>query len=252
MFVILRFPVILAAAAVLALAVPAASAGLLRPSAAPPAGPAFEIGHIPECLQAVPGALALGGDDIRLDALVLTDGVALHEAASVMGTAARAYAPLGITLVTTFREVSFTGRSAFGLIEQSTAAVGGRRPPGVDVVHVVTGKDIEALGTDAVGGAAACIGGVAFADQAFSVSEAPAASPAITPLLAAKIAAHEIGHLLGAHHHYANCVEGLLALSSGDPTPCTLMFNDAGLAALRFSTLNGVVVRGHAEAYAAG
>ena len=68
----------------------------------------------------------------------------------------------------------------------------------------------------------------------------------------AVVAAHEIGHLMGAHHHYANCVEGIAPdeLLGLELTPCTLMFNAVNPASLRFSAVNGPVVRGHAVDFA--
>ena len=131
----------------LALSAPAASAALLSASSPPSAtASAFEIGHIPRCIQAVPAALGLGRDDVRLDVLVLTDGVTPAQAAPVMDVGARAYTPLGITLAVTFREVAFTRHSALGLVEQAVAAVGGRRPAGVDVVHVIRPRTSRSWG----------------------------------------------------------------------------------------------------------
>jgi hypothetical protein len=61
-----------------------------------------------------------------------------------------------------------------------------------------------------------------------------------------------MGHLMGAHHHYANCVEGNLSSDGpNDLSPCTLMFNSVNYASLSFGTLEGAVVRGHAVSYAA-
>ena len=58
--------------------------------------------------------------------------------------------------------------------------------------------------------------------------------------------AHEIGHVLGAHHHYTS-TEGLLA---DDPNLLDLMAPFLDLCSLRFSTLNSLMVKGHAQAYA--
>ena len=56
---------------------------------------------------------------------------------------------------------------------------------------------------------------------------------------------------MGAHHHYAKCVEGLT--TEGEPrelSPCTLMFNAVDLSSFNFSQVNSTVVRGHAQLYA--
>ena len=247
-----------------ALATPATPAGALLglplPVALPGSGEPIELGHLPECLEAVPAALSLpapGRDVVRLDVRVLLDGVSPARGQEVFETARGAYAPLSIALTATFEQVSFTGASAGGLLEQAKGRFGGARPAGTDIVYVLTAKDIEDQAQDSVAGLADCIGGVAFADRAFAVGEvfdpdtSALGSIVLARQLTARVAAHEIGHLMGAHHHYANCVEGILSgLGQGELSPCTLMFNAADVASLEFSTLNGLVVRGHAEAYA--
>ena len=101
-----------------------------------------------------------------------------------------------------------------------------------------------------------CIGGVRYPDRAFAVGEArrdPGVHGGPVAAIAhadAKIAAHEIGHLLGAHHHYANCAEPEVAGDPLDVAPRTLMYNYLEFLDLRFSQLNAAVVRGHAERYA--
>ena len=108
------------------------------------------------------------------------------------------------------------------------------------------------LARQAYAAMADCIGGVAYADRAFAVGEfTPIAQTslvlyALGTHFAAKTFAHEVGHLMGAHHHYANCAE---AAVPGD-APCTLMFNFVDIQKLQFSTLNSLVVRGHAQLYA--
>lgn len=65
-----------------------------------------------------------------------------------------------------------------------------------------------------------------------------------------KIGAHELGHTLSAHHHYANCVE-----AAGDYNPihpsdaCTILINDWGLIALRYSSLERLAMMGWADEY---
>jgi hypothetical protein len=133
-------------------------------------------------------------------------------------------------------------------------AVGGARPWGTDVVYAMTSDNIANAA-----GYAECIGGVRFGGHAFAVGEAAVEADADTGPgnnKSAKIAAHEIAHLLGAHHHYANCAEaprdpggGITMLVS---EACTMMINDVGLASLGWSTLESSVVRGHVERFAIG
>lgn len=220
----------------------------------------FEV-DITRCAELVPTAVATGPPrPVTLDVVVLVDGNPGVAPATVMATAGRAYRPLGITLRPSFRNVSLSGASASGLIQQARSRMGGRVPGNADVVLVLTDKDIQEDGVSSVVGMADCIGGVAFPNRAFAVAEVLSPSDdriALGPValarnLSAKIAAHELGHLLGAQHHYANCVEGIASsLTQLEVSPCTVMFNSVDLAALNFSTLNGLVVRGHAEAHAA-
>ena len=233
-----------------------AAAALSLPSTPAAAAP-IEVGHIPECLELVPAAISLQGNPTTLDVRVLLDGVSSTRGQQVLSAARESYAPLGITLNPTFQAVSLSGADAASLIAQSKALFGGVRPAGIDVVYTLTAKDISANGTGAVAGLADCIGGVAFPGRAFAVGENfkddQSRLLGAVPLagnLSAKVAAHEIGHLMGGHHHYANCVEGLLSEAGRETSPCTLMFNDIGLASFNFSAVNTLVVRGHSEAYA--
>ena len=67
----------------------------------------------------------------------------------------------------------------------------------------------------------------------------------------AEVMAHEMGHLMGAHHHYSNCVEGnLTSAGPSDVSPCTLMFPAVNFASLNFAALEGSTVRGHAVQHA--
>jgi hypothetical protein len=224
------------------------------------AGPAqaapFEIGQIPACTELVPAAVAPTNAPVRLDVRVLLDGTSQARAATIFQEAARSYFTLGITLALTYQTVSFSGTEASGLIAQSKAFFGGSRPPGTDVVYTFTNKDMTEAGLgNAVAGLADCIGGVAFPDRAFAVGEDLADFPLrVGPLrtgtqVAGHVAAHEIGHLMGAHHHYANCVQNVVPATRND-NPCTLMFNDVSLTGRAFSALNSLTVRGHAQLYA--
>ena len=178
----------------------------------------------------------------------------------------QSYEPLGIDL--TFVDVDLlaperTTRTddAQEIIDLAKAQYGGQRPAGSDVVYVVTDLDIQLpdIG-NAVAGLADCIGGVAHPDRAFAVGETgvlvedegiPVGPITFYKDLTAKIGAHEIGHLMGGHHHYQECgTAAPAAVERGELGPCTLMTNAVDFQTLPFSNLNGVVVRGHAEKWA--
>jgi len=226
-------------------------------SSAPAQAAPIEIGHIPECTELVPAAISIDNTAVNLEARVLLDGVSLTRAQNVFQVARNSYAPLGINLTPSFESVNFNGTNAQGLIDQAKDRFGGTRPAGADLVYVLTSKNIQLDGQNAVAGLADCIGGVAFPSRAFAVGENFSTDEAsllgipIAKNLTAKVAAHEIGHLMGGHHHYANCVEGLLSEFPGELSPCTLMFNAVDLASINFATLNGLVVSGHGQIWAA-
>lgn len=204
------------------------------------------------------------GRSIDLDVLVLLDGVTEEFAADFFVDVSRPYEALGIRVVPTFQATEpFVGDATVDIINEARARFpGGVVPPEYDVVEVLTSKDVQALGQYAIAGQADCLGGIAWDHRSFNVSEAVAAGVpedgvAFGPLVfdakfAAKVTAHEIGHLLGGQHHYANCVEGIQLDEelSGDTSPCTLMANFSDVVSLKFGALNGKVVRGYALRYA--
>ena len=231
-----------------------------------------------DCLEALPAAANPGLDKraVRLDVHVLLDGASLTDGIRAVADARRAYGPLGIDLRATYGTVripadgrarGYDGKPYFTAstdraMRAAKYAVGGRPPAGAELVYLLTNKDLY-LGEDApddggrsyaVAGMADCIGGILLPHRAFAVGERLAAGGSIGPLAVAqrlpgKILAHELGHLLGAHHHYANCAEAVPHAAAERTTDvCTLMFNDVSLVSLRYSTANLAVVRGHALA----
>jgi hypothetical protein len=214
------------------------------------------------CLAPVPDAIGLPpildlGQIVSLDVAVLLDGVDAGLGNLIMTRAAESYAPLGVTLnVTEYESVSFQGTEGDALIQQAKDYYGGSRPAGSDLVYVLSSKDLTSAGDTGLAGLADCIGGVRFDDRAFAVGEAVGIDElAIGPFLLEvdahpEIAAHELGHLMGAHHHYANCVEGVLQGEANDLSPCSLMFNFVDFQSLNFALVNTTVVRGHAVEFA--
>lgn len=226
-----------------------------------------------DCTESVPASWSpagiVGGSEIKLQVLVVTDGITQPDALTVIQGAARAYAPLNIQLVPTFKKLVLPGdgykanpdgtkqptADASELVAQARLLLGGTRPTGIDLVYVATNKDLHLDGDDSISGYADCTGGIRYPNRAFAAGEAWGSVETLGPLnfytdAAAKIAGHELGHLLGAHHHYANCVQGIESSDANnrDPSVCTLMYQDTDLQSLRFGSLEAVVIRGHAEA----
>lgn len=226
----------------------------------------------PECLEAVPDLGALGavqndgGQAVRLDVRVLLDGISSERGQQVMSLLGRTFASLKISVSATYESVNFSGANAASLLQQAKNHVGGARPAGTDVVHVLTSENLvdavpgapPGAESPAPAGAADCIGGIRLAHRAFSLSEAYGAENfRLGPVMAyyhaeAKIAAHEIAHLLGGQHHFSNCVEGIpTELDGPEVSPCTLMFPTVDLASFNLDAVNAKLVRGYALRYAA-
>lgn len=234
---------------------------------------AFDIENS-DCLEAVPAAVSIAdllddGQRIELSVMLLLDNTDPAVAERVMARAADAYSKLGIDLVVKrTRRVTFTSTLSGDLISDAKLTVGGVPPAGIDLVGVFTDKTMQGTaGGATVVGQADCIGGIRFDEHSFfvvsDISSIENPSTGTTGTLAsmgfnpnvdatAEVMAHEIGHLMGAHHHYANCAEGNLSSgAANDLSPCTLMFNAVNFASIDFGTVSGTVVRGHAVEYAA-
>lgn len=222
----------------------------------------FSFDEERECLEPAPAAFDVGGvtDDgskVSLDVVVLLDKVSLTRGQGIFAKAAESYSPLKIDLRPEFKEVSFKGTEIHGMLAQAKDLFKGQRPQGTDVVYVLTSKDLTLLGLPVAGGLADCIGGVRFPERAFAVGIDKDFTTEFGPFtfdtnIPAKVAAHEIGHLMGGQHHYANCVEGIPSelLEEREVSPCTLMFNAADFVSHNFSSTNALIVRGHAVQFA--
>lgn len=205
----------------------------------------IDSGDLLTCTQLVPHAVAIGNAPVRLDLRILRDGVSKAEAASAVVAMRKAFSPLAITVNPTYKKVSFSGRDADGLTRQAKKLYNGKRPAGVDVVYTMTSKDITAGGSAGVAGLADCIGGIRFPARAFAVGETFGAESGLRNGTG-KTMAHEVGHLLGGHHHYTS-PEGLFA---AEPNLLDMMAPYLNFTSLRFSTVNSLMVRAHAQKYA--
>ena len=231
------------------------------------------VDTVRECLEAIPENVMLpvldSGQMVELSVLMLLDGTSADVAKQVMARAAESYKPLNINLVLKgTKAITIDTTVSDQIIQAAKNAVGGKPPKGIDIVGVFTNKEMQAAtgGAGTVVGQADCIGGIRWDDTSFFVAsdirdiENPSTgttgtlnSMGLNPNVdaASEVIAHEIGHLMGAHHHYANCVEGALTSAGpGDVSPCTLMFPAVNFASLNFAALEGSTVRGHAVNHA--
>ncbi|HEX8409278.1 MAG TPA: M12 family metallo-peptidase [Thermoanaerobaculia bacterium] len=231
------------------------------------------VDTVRECLEVIPENIAVpvldSGERVELSVLLLLDGTDAAVAQQLMTRAAESYKPLNIDLVLKgTKTVAYTTTISDQLIQAGKNTVGGKPPKGIDLVGVFTNKTMQGATADAgtVVGQADCIGGVRWDDTSFFVVsdirniENPTTgqtgtlnSLGLNPNVdaTAEVFAHEIGHLMGAHHHYSNCAEGnLTSAGPSDVSPCTLMFPAVNFASLNFAALEGATVRGHAVNHA--
>ena len=228
---------------------------------------------VTECLELIPenvgSTIIDGGQRVELSVMMLLDGTDAAVAQQLIARAAESYKPLNIDLVLAkTKAVAYTTLVSDQLIDEAKATVGGVPPKGIDIVGVLTNKRMQSAtgGAGTVVGQADCIGGIRWDSTSFFVAsdirhiENPTTgttgtlnSLGLNPNVdaASEVIAHEIGHLIGAHHHYSNCVEGnLTSAGPSDASPCTLMFPAVNFASLNFAALEGAVVRGHAVQHA--
>lgn len=201
------------------------------------------------------------GREIELSVAVLLDGVDPQLAAEVMRRAADGYAPLRIRLTVAGTAVlPLVSNISDQMIQETKDRTGGRPPFDADIAAVFTTKQMQAAtgGAGTVLGQADCIGGIRAPYNSYLVATIEPEDPFVLGPVSLDVErgpetmAHEIGHLMGAHHHYGNCVEGISAedLVNGDLSPCDLMFPSVEPLSMIFSTAAGATVRGHAVAYA--
>lgn len=236
------------------------------------------VDHQVACNEPVPHGIAAVtpvADRITLEVEVVLDGITRRRARALMAKAAQAYEPLGIDLRPYYRAMRLTAneRNPAGLPAAEMNALlglvrhelGGSRPQGRDLVYLLTDKDIYSINPQGerqygVGGYAQCIGGVASDGSAFAIGEGhfpfedePVAGPVMMYRnSSAKIAAHELGHLMGGRHEHGNCVEGVASevVEEGDYiSPCTLMAQQ--LFSINFGSFEAAIVRHYAEEFAA-
>lgn len=248
----------LLAAAAAACLLPAfqADAVEVRPAAEPPS-PLVHVDDEPDCTQIPPNQVPPVPADLakplRLRVLVLVERDKAADARQALDRARSAYKRINIEVAAVQWDtpVRFRGPTddlGFGdpikLMRAVKARYGGRRPPGVDLVYHFTRQT--------GGGLADCIGGINFPDRAFGwgalgTPEADGQQVITSPTAneqeeASNIAAHELGHLLGGHHHYSNCAEGAPDAVEGH-VGCTIMSPVNNDALTRFGAVETAFIR---------
>ena len=194
---------------------------------------------------------------LPLEVRVMVESADLAEAKKHLAVTRTAFGEIGIKLKVRYDAVVPPAEWTAGMLREPSGDeifefmkghYGGVRPAGVDAVYFITRYWS--------GGLANCVGGVRRADSAFAFGslnykwegtvDIPTANEGV-------IAAHELGHLLGAHHHYSNCTEALPSGAlRGDFNPCTTMSPFATTASSTFGLLERSFVRHYTEQYAKG
>ena len=218
-------------------------------------------GRAPDCTEIPPGEVppvAVATTPVLpLEVRVMTERRHLGDTKTYMKATVDSFSRIGIRLKVSYDVVIPPSTWKTGFLQEASsdeifkfmkARYRGKRPRGVDLVYYMTAYWS--------GGMADCIGGVAFADQAFAFGSIDYATEGLVPQPLVNegfVAAHELGHLLGAHHHYSNCAE---ALPSGatrtDLGPCTTMFPLATGISGTFGLLERSFIRHYTARYAKG
>lgn len=233
------------------------------PAGAAPLREPVSIDHLAQdCTQIPPEvtpAPALATTPVLpLEVRVMVEPADLTVAKDYMAVAAGVFERAGVRLKVRYDEVTApagweadvlgAGPGSDALFAFMKDRYGGQRPRGVDLVYFMTRYW--------AGGMADCIGGVADPATAFAFGSVDYALEGAVPAPTANegvIAAHELGHLLGAHHHYSNCAEALPSgATRGDTNLCTTMSPLATTASTTFGLLERSYVRYYVEKYARG
>lgn len=202
-----------------------------------------------------PASIVSGTDPLTLKVRFVFERGDRKLAKNYVATTVGAFDRIGVDLEPSFERIDVpedweedalsSGPDMREQIEHVRGHYGGRRPKQTDAVYYFSRYW--------AGGFADYIGGIRWADRAFAIGSTDYATEGIVPSPTVDegvIAAHELGHLLGAHHHYSNCAEaapkGTLA---GSPGACTTMSPFAATASTTFGLLEAAFIRHYVETY---
>jgi hypothetical protein len=246
----------------------------------------IELSEEDECGGFVPPVpMDVTRKTITANIVIALDGVSVADAKKIVARGSEAYAPGPVPQITPDVKINviayhdITGKLKGDVVSGFIVA---DLPDGDDLmsqliryyrtnypnlkrhhVHLLTTKDIAAELVPgqkeyAVAGIANCIGGVGTKD-AFAITEVGTIDPVeIGPLTAyadveAKNFAHEMGHVFGGHHHYAECVDSALSgVAARSVDVCSVMFNSLDFNSLHFGPVEAAAIRGFVEAHIAG
>jgi len=233
-----------------------------------PVQPRVEYGHAGGCLSATPhyvpnpAGLTLGWPTRTLDVAFAVDEAFVDRFDDWQGKALefvnridgfyQAAGDLEVAVADLHAHAGALNESTTGEALSASADHYDAAHPDLDreSVHLFAGHEYSNAA-----GQAECIGAAGNTELAYSTGEALHEGTIgfgpfeWFPMTTEKIAAHEIGHILSGHHHYANCAERAPTYEPMNTfSACTLMINDVGLASLEFSTMNTLVTRGWSDA----
>lgn len=226
--------------------------GSTAPVGATPTGAAqpYAIDDEPDCLQIPPERAVLpvpdGGQRLPMSVAVLVATSELSTAKKRNAVTAKTLAGAGLDLrfvYYTVKKMPTFGTSGAGV---ATAVVfakqhfKGRAPAGTHAVLMLT-QEFKGRGYSD------CIGGALYPDRAFAVAGLYERPKGLSNNRDdGVIAAHELGHLLGAQHHHGNCAEAQpQAIAEEDLNSCTLMSMFA--ATRHLGTLERAYIRDYAR-----
>ena len=209
--------------------------------------------------QKVSAAHVTEDNIIEFDVHVLLDRVTIARGKVVFETVRDIYSEIDVDLRYSLRRVDLVVDEephTYQMINSSRAYLGGAVPERAEAVYTLSGRDFAGAEV----GQASCVGGIEFPDEAFAVGRDYGPNETDENELvaglstlrdgSARVAAHEIGHLLGAHHHYASCTEPE-GMVEGHASPCSLMGPHLRLQNTHFGPFDGAVARGYAELFLA-